>query len=132
MDPCSWLFGAARTRGSAPLSNLGVLGSPPWLFKHRQATNARRGNKTDAGSPRRPPPHDAGTASFRMGAAHEQRMTHAGSRLPAGSLHSERGKHWAKAQAEPDRALEPTRVRSPAGSLTPGGSARPPIVRAVR
>ena len=104
--------------GQRPLSTSSVLGSPPWLFEHRLATNKRRGSKAGASSPRRPPPHDAGTATgCRQGVAQAQHMTHPGPRLPAGSLHPTRGRDSAKAQAGPGRALAPTRVQPPAGSL---------------
>ena len=53
----SYLFGAARTRSSAPFSNSGVLGSPPWLLKHCIGRQQGRRQK-----PKRLRLHHAGTA----------------------------------------------------------------------
>ena len=39
LSPTPGCLASARTRGSTPLSNSGVLGSPPWLFKQRIVTN---------------------------------------------------------------------------------------------
>ena len=107
--------------GQRPLSTSTVLGSPPWLFEHRLATNKRRGSKAGASSPRRPPPYDAGTATeCRLGVAQVQHMIHPGHRLPAGSLHSARGRDSAKTQAGPGRALAPT-----SQGLTSSGQSHP-------